>query len=380
MFMENTMVREDVREEGDYTKKTATLSQARLVALRFFRHKLAVAGIAILVFLYISALCAPFFSLNDPHRFFDRYLYCPPQSIRFWDDAGFSIQPFYYPLKTERDMRTLELKHVPDTSIRIPVKIFARGFEYKLFGFFKTDIHFLQGNGENPLFLMGTDKMGRDLYARNLYAGRISLTVGLVGVAITFILGCILGGISGFYGGNTDLAIQRVIEFLMAIPTLPLWMALSAALPRQWSELQRYFSITLILAVAGWTGLARVVRGKILSIKSEDYVTAAMLSGAPDRNIILSHLLPGFAGYLIVNITLSIPSMILGETALSFLGLGLQAPTISWGVLLGEAQSVKVIAMNPWIMIPGLSVVLTVLAYNFVGDGLRDALDPHRGN
>jgi peptide/nickel transport system permease protein len=271
------------------------------------------------------------------------------------------------------------MKHVQDTTQRLPVHFFVKGFEYKLFGFIKNDIHLLGGEEGHPIFLLGTDKMGRDLFARNIYAGRISLTVGLLGVAITFVLGCILGGISGYYGGRVDMVIQRIIEFLLSIPTLPLWMALSAALPREWSQLQMYFGITIILAIAGWTGLARVVRGKIMSIKSEDYVTAAILSGAPDRSLIVSHLLPGFAGYLIVNITLSIPGMILGETTLSVLGLGLQSPTISWGVLLGEAQSIKVISMNPWIMIPGLSVILTVLAYNFVGDGLRDALDPYKG-
>jgi peptide/nickel transport system permease protein len=358
---------------------TSTLSQARLVILRFLKHKLAVLGLVILAFLYLTALLASFISPNDPARFFDQYLYCPPQNLHFKDTQGFSLRPFYYPLASRRDPRTLEMKHVPDTNRRIPVRFFGKGFEYKLFGFIKTDIHLITGDGEYPLFLFGTDKMGRDLFARNIYAGRISLTIGLVGVAITFILGCILGGVSGYYGGRVDLVIQRIIEFLMSIPTMPLWMALSAALPREWSQLRLYFAITIILAIAGWTGLARVVRGKIMSIKSEDYVTAAILSGAPDRKLILSHLLPGFAGYLIVNITLSIPGMILGETALSFLGLGLQAPTISWGVLLGEAQSIKVISMNPWIMIPSASVILTVLAYNFVGDGLRDALDPYKG-
>jgi peptide/nickel transport system permease protein len=357
----------------------STLSQAKLVSIRFFRHKLAVAGLAILAALYLSALFASFLSPNDPAVFYDQYLYCPPQSIHFKDDKGFSFRPFYYPLTSKRDPRTLEMKHVQDTDQRLPVHFFVKSFDYKLFGFIKTNIHLLGGEEGHPIFIFGTDKMGRDLFARNLYAGRISLTIGLVGVAITFIMGCILGGISGYYGGKADMIIQRIIEFLMSIPTLPLWMALSAALPREWSQLQLYFAITIILAISGWTGLARVVRGKIMSIKSEDYVTAAILSGAPDRNLITTHLLPGFAGYLIVNITLSIPGMILGETALSFLGLGLQAPTISWGVLLGDAQSIKVISMNPWIMIPSISVILTVLAYNFVGDGLRDALDPYKG-
>jgi peptide/nickel transport system permease protein len=357
----------------------STTSQARLVVYRFFRHKLAVAGIIILSVFYLTTIFAPFLCINDPNAYFDQYPYCPPQRIRFFGNTN-GISPYYYALKSERDMRTLEMKHIPEKARPISIRFFAKGYEYKLFGFIKTDRHLMGGEEGNPIFLFGSDKLGRDLFSRNIYAGRISLTVGLVGVFITFILGCLLGGISGFYGGNVDLVIQRIIEFLMSIPTLPLWMALSAALPRGWSQLRLYFAITVILAIAGWTGLARVVRGKIISIKNEDYVTAAMLSGAPDRTIILRHLLPGFAGYLIVNITLSIPAMVLGETGLSFLGLGLQSPTISWGVLLGEAQSVKVIAMNPWIMIPGISVILTVLAWNFVGDGLRDALDPHKGN
>lgn len=234
------------------------------------------------------------------------------------------------------------------------------------------------GQDGAPLFIFGTDSLGRDLFSRSIYATRISLTIGLVGVFITFILGCLFGGISGYYGGWVDIVIQRIIEFLMSIPMLPLWMALSAALPRQWSQLQLYFAITIILAIASWTGLARVVRGKLISLRSEDYVTAAVLSGVSDARIIVKHLLPGFTSYLIVSVTLSIPAMILGETALSFLGLGLQAPTVSWGVLLSGAQNIKSIALYPWTMIPGLFVILAVLAFNFVGDGLRDAADPYK--
>lgn len=356
----------------------ADASQRQIITARFLKHKLAVIGLIILFCFYSTAIFASFLSANDPHHHFDDFTYAPPQWPRFADSEVFSIRPFYYGMVRTRDPITFEAIYEFDTSRRYAVRFFVRGYEYRLLGIIPTNIHFMRGQEGAPLFPYGTDRMGRCLFSRNLYAGRISLTVGLVGVSLTFILGCLLGGISGFYGGVIDTAIQRIIEFLMSIPTLPLWMALSAALPRGWSQLQMYFAITIILAIAGWTGLARVVRGKIMSLKTEDYVTAAQLSGAPNRHIISRHLLPGFAGFLIVSITLSIPAMILGETALSFLGLGLQSPTMSWGVLLGEAQSIQVISRNPWIMLPGLSVILAVLGFNFVGDGLRDALDPQK--
>lgn len=364
---------EKLREKNIYTA-----SQSKLIIMKFFKHKLAIVGLSILLVFYISAIFAPVLTINDPQQCFDGYNYCPPQLPRFWDNKTFSIRPFYYAIEKVRDPVTLEMIYKTNTNKKKYVKLFTKGYEYKLFGVIPTNMHILGTQEDFPLFLFGTDNMGRDLFARNMYASRISLTVGLVGVAITFILGCALGGVSGYYGGRVDTVIQRIIEFLMSIPTLPLWMALSAALPRGWSQLQLYFAITIILAVAGWTGLARVVRGKIMSLKNEDYVIAAVISGVSDWKIISRHLLPGFSGYLIVNLTLSIPGMILGETTLSFLGLGLQSPTISWGVLLSNAQSIKVIALNPWVMIPGLSVILAVLAFNFVGDGLRDAADPYK--
>jgi len=239
------------------------------------------------------------------------------------------------------------------------------------------DIH-LFGVKKEEIFLFGTDNLGRDLFSRNIYAARISLSIGLVGVALSFLLGCILGGLSGYYGGTTDMIVQRGVEFLISIPTIPLWMGLSAALPAQWSPIKVYFGITIILSIVGWCGLARVVRGKLLELREEDFTMAAKIAGTSDRGIIVRHLLPSFLSYLIVSVTLAVPRMILGETALSFLGLGLRAPVVSWGVLLKNAQNFRSVALHPWLLIPGLFVIIVVLSFNFLGDGLRDAADPYK--
>ncbi|GAH65469.1 unnamed protein product, partial [marine sediment metagenome] len=254
---------------------------------------------------------------------------------------------------------------------KYPIYFFVPGDKYKFWNLFEIDTHFLGVKKPGIIFLFGTDKLGRDLFSRSFYAARISLSIGLIGVAFSFILGCGLGGVSGYFGGASDMAVQRVIELLISIPTIPLWMALSAALPADWPPIKTYFSITIILSIVSWTGLARVVRGKLISSREEDFTMAAKVAGASDWRIITRHLLPSFLSYLIVNLTLAIPWMILGETSLSFLGLGLRPPVVSWGVLLKNAQNASTIALHPWLLIPGLFVIITVLAFNFLGDGLR---------
>lgn len=363
----------------DEEERIYTASQWLLIWQKFRRHKLALLGSGILIFMYILAIFAPFFAPYGPNQKFNDYLYTPPTGIHFVDTQGrFTIRPFVYGMTKEMDMNTLETIYRPDTAQKYYLRFFSRGYEYSFFGLFNTNIHLFTVNDPGRIFLFGTDGLGQDMFSRTIYAGRISLSIGLVGIALSFVFGCLIGGISGYYGGHVDMIVQRLIEFLISIPTLPLWMGLSAALPRTWTQIQIYFAITIILALAGWTGLARVVRGKIISTRNETFVKAAELAGASEARIIFRHLLPSFASYLIVNVTLSIPGMILGETALSYLGLGLRPPVVSWGVLLSAAQNVRTVALYPWMMAPVAFVVLVVLAFNFVGDGLRDAADPYK--
>ena len=354
-------------------------TQWQLIVRKFKKHKLAMVGLITLAILYTLGIFSEFFATQDIAKRSTSAISMAPTAIHFVDEEGnFSMQPFVYGKKQEEDPETWRKYYVDDTSVKHKLRFFYHGDSYKLLGFIPGDIHFFGTPEPDVFFPFGTDSSGRDLYSRVLSALRISLSTGLVGVFFTFILGCLFGGISGYYGGKIDTVIQRIIEFLMSMPSIPLWMALAAAFPSNWSSLKTYFAITIILSLIGWTSLARVVRGKLLELRNEDFVTAARVSGANDRYIIMKHLLPSFSSYLIVNVTLAIPSMILSETSLSFLGIGLTPPIVSLGVLLQDAQSINTISMYPWLMIPGVFVIISVLAFNFVGDGLRDAADPYK--
>lgn len=366
------------RTEGltEKEEKIYLASQWRLMWWRFKKHKLAIISGIVLMIFYTIALFTEFIAPYDPHKYDVRYVFCPPQKIRFIDETGFHLRPFVYGYRLEIDPVTLRRIYIIDKNKKYPIYFFVRGSEYKLFGIWKTDIH-LFGVKEGHIFLSGTDGMGRDLFSRIIYGTRISTTIGLVGVFLSFVFGIIIGGFSGYYGGMIDNFIQRLIEVIRSVPTLPLWMALSAALPPNWSPIRVYFGITIILSLIGWTGLARVVRSKFLSLREEDFIIAARIAGASESRIIFRHMLPSFLSYIIASLTLAIPDMIIGETALSFLGLGIRPPAISWGVLLQDAQNIRSVALSPWLLLPVIFVVIVVLAFNFVGDGLRDAADPY---
>ena len=350
-----------------------------LVWKKFKRHNIAVVGATVAILFYL--LCVLFaefiapYGLEWSHRV---YKSAPPQAIRLVDSEGnWHFRPFVYGYKRELDELTFQRVYKPDNEVKIPIRFFVSGEPYKFLGFIPARIRLFGSGGDETVFLFGSDRLGRCLFSRIIFGGRISLTIGLIGVLLSLTIGAVTGTISGFYGGHIDNIIQRVIELIRSFPTLPLWMALGAAIPNAWSPIAVFFMISVVLSLIGWGGVSRIIRGMVLSLRERDFTMAAKGIGASDKRIILRHLLPNTASYLVVEATLAIPGMIIGETALSFLGLGLRPPVTSWGVLLEEARQVRVLAEQPWLLLPAIFVIIFVLAVNFAGDGLRDAADPY---
>lgn len=367
------------KPETVYGEDYYLASQWQLMWRKFRRHRLATPSLAVILFLYSLAIFPEFFAINDHYKRHVSYAKAPPHTLHFIDEEGqFHPVPFIYELKQELDMATLKRNYTEDRSKRYHLKFFVEGEPYKLLGIIDTNIHLVGVDAPAVFFPFGTDEFGRDLYSRTIHAARITLTIGLIGAAVSFCLGCLIGGASGYFGGRVDMGIQRLIEFIISIPQIPLWMALAAALPPEWNSVQVYFGITLALSVLSWPWLGLTVRGKLLELRESDFVMAARISNTSSMGIIIKHLLPSFASYLIVAMSLTVPHMILAETALSFLEIGIRPPAVSWGSLLHDAQNVHALSQSPWLLIPGLFVIVTVLSFNFLGDGLRDAADPYK--
>lgn len=358
--------------------RVAVATQRQLIWWRFRKHRLALVSLAVVVLFYVVAALADFLAVSSPFATEAARSYVPPQAIHWVDDGRFA--PHVFALKGKRDPRTFKLIYAPDPNEKRYLQLFAPGYAYDLFGLFPTTTHLLGVRGgapETSLILLGTDQLGRDVYSRLVVATRTSLTIGLAGVAVSLVLGVLLGGVSGLYGGWVDTVIQRVIEVLRSIPTIPLWMGLAAAVPSSWSVTKVYLAITVIISLIGWTELARVVRGRFLALREEDFITAAELAGASRLRIIVRHMVPSFLSHIIAAVSLALPAMIISETTLSFLGLGLRPPAISWGVLLQDAQNIQTLGIAPWLLISAVPVIVVILAFNFLGDGLRDAADPY---
>ncbi|AFL51816.1 peptide/nickel transport system permease protein [Sinorhizobium fredii] len=352
-------------------------SQLRLMWWKFKRHRVALASGIFLAVLYGMILICEFLAPYNLHTRNMDFIYTPPQRVHFFHEGDF-VGPFVYGRTMELDMDTLKRNYSDNPADIQPIRFFCRGDSYRFWGLFESNLHLACPAENGQLFLLGSDRLGRDVLSRIIYGARISLTIGLLGITVSFVLGIVIGGLAGYHGGVFDLVVQRLIEVLQSIPSIPLWLSLAAIMPATWSPILIYLGITVILGLLDWTGLARAVRSKLLALREEDYVLAAQLMGARSSRIIGRHLVPGFMSHLIATATISIPGMILGETALSFLGLGLRPPITSWGILLTEAKSVSVIAFYPWLLFPTIPVILVILAFNFLGDGLRDAADPYK--
>lgn len=365
------------KKKKDNKEEYYLASQWTLMRRKFLKHKLALVSLVFLAFMYFVALFGNFIAPSDLRDYDSKYMNVPPSKLHMFHDGEF-VGPFVYGVNMERDPVTKRKIYTEQKDEIYKVQWFVRGTEYKFLGIFDTDLHLFGVEEGGKVFLLGADSMGRDLFSRMILGSQVSLTIPIVGTAISFLLGLLIGSISGYFGGVVDTSIQRVIEVLSSLPTIPLWMALSASIPPNIPVVENYLYITIIVSLISWTGLARIVRGKFMSLRNEDYVMAARLAGVSTGKIITKHLVPGFMSYLIVNLTLGIPSMIVGETSMSFLGLGIRSPATSWGVLLQEAQEITSLAIYPWRLIPLVAVVVTVLAFNFVGDGLRDAADPYK--
>lgn len=355
----------------------ARASQWRLMWWQFRQHRLAVISGAFLLLCYFSIMIAEFLAPYNLHRRNIDFIYTPPQAVHLFHDGEF-VGPFVYGRTMTLDMENLRRVYTDNRDDIQPLRFFCSGDSYRFWGLFDASTHLVCPAEGGEFFMLGTDRLGRDVLSRIIYGARISLTIGLLGVTMSFVLGIVIGGLAGYHGGWFDMIVQRIIEVLQSIPSIPLWLALASIMPVSWSPLLVYLGITIILGMLDWTGLARAVRSKLLALREEDYVLAARLMGAGSPRIIGRHLIPGFMSHLIASATLTIPGMILGETALSFLGLGLRPPITSWGILLTEARSVSVIALYPWLLLPIVPVVLVILAFNFLGDGLRDAADPFK--
>ena len=354
-----------------------TASQWQLMWWKFRKHRAALFAIVVLVLLYSGAIFADLFVPYTTNERFGTWEICPPAKIHFRDASGKWVRPFVYKLGRQVNPETFRVEFIEDTSETYPLRFFVPAEPRKMLGVFTQNWRLFGIDSAQPVFLFGSDYLGRDVFSRTLYGSRISMFIGFGGVILTFALGVTLGGVAGYLGGTVDEVIMRVVDFMVATPSIPLWMGLAAAIPRDWPVVRTYFAITIILSVLGWGGLARAVRGKLLSLREEDFIMAARVYGASPSRLIGRYMLPNFMSYLLVNITLAVPYTILGETSLSFLGLGIQPPAVSWGTLLKDAQQLTVVAQRPWQMIPGIFVVLTVLMFNFIGDGLRDAADPY---